>query len=837
MVTRKLSASPVHPLVLAVSALSLSTTPLAQAQERVLEEVIVTAQKREETTQNVPISITAFTTDALEKRGIRNTGDLIGQIPGLGGFESPGSKSTTGLSLRGMSGGSPANLSLDPAVAIYLDGVFVGKQLGSAMDVAEIQRVEVLRGPQGTLYGRNATGGAVNFISRKPTGEFGIRAVADVGDYDLFGLKVNVDLPSIGQVGEGLGSLAISGGYQTRQRDAFFDNDSPGQDDFNDLDREAYRLALAWNISDSFYVDYTYDHSELDETNNMEKVVGFTALDPAGSVSRVAALQQTLGAAQFWSSIPGTDPRISSRWIPSLQATIADYEKAIAAGDGRVDRGNSDSSPSSDVEVSGHALTVTWQLDNIEFKSITAYREMETFVFGDLENIDSRLDANGVGSYNDLVHLTLAQFYGPSSGFPYPQLDTLWDSVDSIGAFHSRQDTLSEYEQFSQELQMVGTSERFDYVLGLYYFEDDGKYRRDAIFAAPVSGNPSQNYDNSTEAAAIYGQVTWRPQWLDDRLSFTLGLRYTDEDKEMDWDYPEYFSPFAGVVPGMTASNEESFDNVSGNFTVAFQATDDLNAFFRYSTGYRSGGFNGEQFNTPAFTEETVEQFEIGIKSEWWDGRMRVNGSLYTYVWEDIQTGVIETTDGRATSRVINAGEADRWGGELEILAAPLEDLVLGLSYAYINGDFEEYPDICGTNVPQTCIRGVDYARRGSSPDNQLNFTADYVFARTAIGDITGFLRVNWQDEWIESSLWSGVVSGEPVVYPFQGMDERTVVGARLSLENIRLGDGAMRVTLWGDNLTDDDYPVFSINFGGLGLITEQYGAPRTWGVEFAYEY
>ncbi|MAA87292.1 MAG: TonB-dependent receptor [Haliea sp.] len=825
-------------MAIAIAA-AAGISPQASAQQTALEEVIVTAQKREESSQSVPLSITAISEEMLVKQGIQSTGDLLGKVPGIGGTESPGAKGSVNLSLRGIAGGAAANLSLDPAVGIYLNGVFVGKQTGSALDVAEIERIEVLRGPQGTLYGRNSTGGAINFVTRQPTGEFGLRAVGNLGDYGYQALKLNVDLPSIGEVGKGLGALSASVGGQTRQRDGFYTNESAGQPDFDDLDRQAMRIALKWEISDDFSVDYAYDHSELDETNTLQQLVGFNPVDAAGEISRVAALQGVLAGARFWATVPGTDPRIADRWIPSLEQTLDIYQDVEARGAGRADRGNSDSTPSTRNEVKGHALTLNWDVGDLTFKSITGYRETTAFNFGDIEDVDSRVDDNGIGAYNDLLHLTLGQLYGATGGFDpgIPQLpfDALWNAVDSIGAFHTRLDTTSEYEMLSQELQVLGGTEQLEYVLGLYYFEDEGKYRRNAIFAAPVAGNPSQNYDNATDAVAIFGQTTWRPTWQDERFAFTLGLRYTEEDKETIWDYPEYFSPFAGVVPGSTASNAESYSNVSGNATIAYQATEDVKTYLRFATGYRSGGFNGEQFNTPAFSEETVETWEIGLKSDWWDRRLRINASLYNYVYDDIQTSVIETINGAATTRVINAGKAERWGSELEVLVAPIEDLTLSLSYTYINGDYDEYPDVCGVTA---CLSGVEYAERSQSPDNQINFTANYVFARTTLGELTGFIGINWQDVWYENSIWTEVyASGEPVVHPFLGMDERTLINARLSLEEVEMGGGKLRVSLWGENLTDDDYSITGINFGGLAIITEGYGAPRTWGVEFAYEY
>ncbi len=160
----------------------------------------------------------------------------------------------------------------------------------------------------------------------------------------------------------------------------------------------------------------------------------------------------------------------------------------------------------------------------------------------------------------------------------------------------------------------------------------------------------------------------------------------------------------------------------------------------------------------------------------------------------------------------------------------------MGVTYSYVSGDFEKFPALCGTNQPQTCIDTDNLAKR-SAPGNQFSVSADYLLARTEIGNLRGYVQANWQDEWIESALWTAVVGGEPVVYDHIGMDERTIVNARLSLEDVKAGPGNLSFTLWGKNLTDDDHPTFGINFGSLGPVTQVYGEPRTYGLDVTYEY
>ena len=825
-------------LPLAISLLSLPTL-VSNASAQALEEVLVTAERRVESLQDTPISITALNSEGIDKRGITNTDDMFASMPGMGGYSAPGSRGATSLSIRGISGGVGSNISLDPAVGMYVDGVYVGKMLGTAMDVAQIERIEILRGPQGTLYGRNSTAGAINVISRKPLGEFAADLTAGLGNYGLRTLKGSVDFDAIGEVGEGAGRLSAALNFLSKDRDGFYENYSGGED-FDNLDRLAWRAALRWEPRENITVDYIYDHSELDEVGTLQKAVGFTALNTQGP-SRLDFLKNTvLPSAQGLAMAPGADGRIASRWIPSIQKTIDAYEQVLARGEGRPKGGWADNPPVSENESDGHAITAEWflgergVLGEVTLKSITAYREIETYVFGDLEDIDSSLDANGIGAYNDNLHLALLQIYGQFGG---AGADGVWNAVDTLGAGHSLQDTSSAYEQFSQEFQLTGATAQLDYTLGLFWFEDESNYDRKAAFALPLAGRQAEKYTLNTDALALYGQGTYRFAQLEDRLALTIGMRYTEEKKAVAYNFGRVVSPF-GVTPARSTDLDNNFYNFSYNATVAYDVADNINAFLRYATGYRSGGFNGEIFAN-GFDEETIEQVEVGVKSDWLDKRLRVNAGVYAYKYDDLQTSVIDTTSGTAASAIINAGVAERWGSELEISVAPVEAMVVSLAYSYIHGDFAEYPSTCFNGE---CIKGYKESKRGNSPSNKVNLSLDYTFASTAIGDFNLFVDANWQDTWEQVSLAPAVISdgmgGQGVYsFPVRSMDERTVVNARISLSNIPVEKGELMVSLWGNNLTDDDYPAYGINFQGLGLETEQYGAPRTYGLELRYRY
>lgn len=287
-----------------------------------LEEVVVTAQRKAESLQDAPISIAAFSSDALEKKGIFNLVDLRANVPNLQMTPHPNSATTARVYLRGV-GNNDDQITQDPSVAIYMDGVYLARNLGLAQEVADIERIEVLRGPQGTLYGRNATGGAINVITRAPTTEaLEFTQSLSAGNDGYFRSKTSLNLP--------LGDrLAAKLAYMSMQQDGTIDNLGSGVERFGDRDREAYRLDLLWLASDNIELRYSYDASQIDDTPPF--------------VERVPLHPDEAGR-----------PDAGSPSVENLKAN--------------------------DVKPSGHGLTIKWALsDTLELKYIGAYRELDNF--------------------------------------------------------------------------------------------------------------------------------------------------------------------------------------------------------------------------------------------------------------------------------------------------------------------------------------------------------------------------------------------------------------------------------------------------------------------------
>lgn len=338
-------------------------------QAAALEEVIVTAQKREQNLQEVPIAITALDATVLEQQLVTDTDSFAKSVPNL--HIKQGTTGVVTFAIRGVSNNDSGNPGFENAVGIYVDGVYTGKAVGSLFDLGDIERVEVLRGPQGTLYGRNTIGGAINFISKRPSGEFDATAKLGIGNQQLYHGSVGFDLPAIGTVGSGAGELRARISAYIRRRDGFTDNVRQGFaspsfpiaafDEFGTIDRNGLHVALDWELSDRFLATYDYTAFRADEHQRLFQVIDI---------------------------VPGARPAGFERYIPS----------------GQPSRGSANGLPFIDTTIDAHALSATWKLtDALTLKSITGYREMDS-------NDGQDLDGSDTSFFESVRQYTLEQF-------------------------------------------------------------------------------------------------------------------------------------------------------------------------------------------------------------------------------------------------------------------------------------------------------------------------------------------------------------------------------------------------------------------------------------------
>lgn len=730
------------PLAIGISA-SLSGT-LAQAQ---LEEVVITAQKKAESLQDAPLSVAAFGSEALEAQGINNLGDLAIQSPSLQSVDFPTATSNIAIFIRGFGNTDSQTLTIDNPVGIYIDGVYVARTTGATLDVLDLERVEILRGPQGTLFGRNSSAGAVSFISKRPAEEFEATVEAGIGNFGAWNTGASVDLPITKE-------LRTKLSVNTSSIDGWVENKGPNSvgsspaEDFYEKEQLGYRLAVAWEPSDNLTIDYIFDNSEMDST------------------------------------------------APYFQADPNNREKettnVLVGGPYRIIL------PKSDNSQFGHNLTATWDIsDDMTLKSITGYREMEEYA---------------------------AQNWSNTFILAATALD--WST-----------------EAFSQELQLLGKiGERLDYILGLYYFEEEGEKSEegwinvgyltggtDALSQPEAStsillGGNSQGIrtiDTDLESRAIFAQATYTPDILDSRLSLTGGLRYTEDEREATRGV-DPSNPSITHAPG---SNAVEYDRVDYSFAVDYALSEDASVYFRTATGYRAGG-SGERtvdFSL-TFNEEDNVSYEVGLKSEWLDRRLRVNAAAFTTEYNDL----VVLFEGLPPDFIfylenLNAGEATVDGLELDVEALVGENTSLSLNYTYLDSEVndvvvpQESILLSGPPFGPTDLRGTDLS--GSvflpiAPENAYSLSVDHSIPMASGAHIDLNLNYVWRDDVYATG--GGVELGD------YGQ-----LGARVALSDWEVGNTSLTVSLWGKNLTDEEEATYN-----LANLAYQFSTPRTYGLD-----
>ncbi len=864
-----------------------------------LEEVVVTAEKREQNLQDAPVSIEVLTEAGIENQGIVDITSLFAAIPGVQGYEAPSSRGNVSFSLRGIGAGNPNSVSSDPANAMYIDGVYLGKATGNGVDAMDLERIEVLKGPQGTLYGRNSIGGAINFITKKPGEELGAKVKVSAGDYGYEAANVRFDVPLSDNLG-----MAVSG--YTRKRDDLYDNSNTSLDGFENLDRSGHRLSLRFTPSDNLSIDYSYSHDELDEHSQMMDVVGFNPRAPgvvaaAGFPSAVAVdsaeRAQTVGVlagyvAQYrdYGLLPNL-PQVNTflGWADDFIAWTNDELSSVNSKPGL---GSSDMSSRATNDVDAHSLTVSYKIEDmgafgdVEFKSITGTREATALNSADLDGInnaniitDLPLLAIG-GLFLDTVVPNNIGIYSIDGAAEFGLALQMVDAIEERGSapvFNNY--SVTDHEQFSQELQMVGSTDTLDYAVGLYYYDDESSFRNHRIASFPLATSDTSSHDVAAEATSVYGQFTYRAS-EESKVAITAGLRYTEETKDVTYLWRGYNSNFINMFyPKLLTGNaaaynpndnyvtneqaetlperagiygrkfSEDFSNLSGRLTVQYDLSDDANIYATYSTGYRSGGFNGDYFDevndsADAFNEEEIESMELGYKSMFWDGRAQLNAALYSYDYTDLQVSTVLTEGSKVTSAIANAGSASRDGVEMSLRVAPTDNLLVSLAWSHINGDFDEYPAVYGSPTDGAAVLPLNnVAQRAMVPDDSFNLGVDWNIMESGSNLLALSISAAYQDETVSIPVSTAVYNTNanpapdtPVAYAQMPNNERTIVNARLSWTKA-LQDSNVVIALWGKNLLDEDYRNFGFNYGdALGLNLHQYGEPATFGLDFTWE-
>ena len=473
-----------------------------RAQAPMIEEVIVTAQKREQTLQESPLSISAFGAAQLEAAGAFNIADIGEITPNVTLLGAAASNSTMAVTIRGVQSQEPS-LAVDSKVGLYIDGVYYARLTGALFDVADLERIEVLRGPQGTLWGRNTIGGAINAITKRPAGELGFEQKLSAGNYGYYRSITSLDTPEFLGV-----SAKLS--YMKTERDGLVKNTFKGAvRELGDSDAEALRVAVRWQPAglDALIVDYAYDRYESDAAPRSFQL---TEVDPGMAASPTAFVS---GQGIIVNPYHTAAQTVSNRQRSKVYSDFVEKEST---------------------RLSGHALTVSWAFESAELKAITAYRDYKR-----------KLDGS--------------DFDG---------------GVHAVPLFHSSND--ESQHQFSQELQLVGDGmeSRLQYVAGLYYFEEKAKSlnpQTTSLIVGLTNGIPtimsfpsSLLYTTNNESWAAYTQLSYTPDLWSDRLTLTLGARYTEDKKAVD-------------LRSENMQAGDKWSNFNPSFTAAYALSDNIN--------------------------------------------------------------------------------------------------------------------------------------------------------------------------------------------------------------------------------------------------------------------
>lgn len=777
-----------------------------------IEEVVVTAQKHAQSANDVGITINAFTGDQLKDFGVLTAEDIAMMTPGLTVNET----AATGVplySIRGV-GFQDYSTAASSTVGIYFDEIAMPYTVMTRGLVFDTERVEVLKGPQGDLYGRNTTAGQINFISNKPTRAFEAGVDASYGNFSTYEVE--------GFVSGGSDLVQGRMAFKTSQANEGWQKSTTRDDELGEKDVSALRGIANFDLTDTLLLELVAHHVVDKSENKANAPYSGTDIGLGEFSNPYTPLDQYL--LPTGSNFGQTPP-----WYTAGDNQAADWTNSYTSP---ITGRTFDLRPQRDNELTGFAARLEWNVGGVTVTSITGYNEFEREESNDWDG----------GVYNDSSNINT-----------------------------------TDLEVFSQELRIAGETSTLNWIAGLYYSSDEMDeyyhyFMSDSVFGVgsipwgvvPFAATPvlelDTRYRQETDSAAVFGHVEWQ---FTDTWRLTVGARYTEEERNWagctfvaeDGSLANFLNAQFGsnLVPGDCGTINDNADSPDYIFAVigtpavnnAFQVfedtieaerwmgkvgldymlSDDILLYGMISQGFKSGGFNGANSNTTQqlqpYKEEKLTSYEIGAKATLLDGSMQLNAATFFYDYKDKQEQDIAVTFVGNITGLTNVPESEIMGAEVDLQWLPTAGLSVNLGIAWLETEVTRWDavDPDASSWPVTVRRDVSGIELAQAPEWSYTALVSYQWpvADGLMMEVAG--DVSFTDDT------TGGVELQNATEDYTLFNVRLALGA---------DSGQWRALLWARNLTDEDYYPAAYT-GGNGPYVRSHGMPRTYGITLSY--
>lgn len=703
----------------ATALLAMTGGTFTTAAGATLEEVVVTARKREESLQEIPVAASVFSAAALEMRSATDVADLTASAPSVSYQDRAGGHQTS-ISIRGIAS-DVRNIGIDDSVGVYVDGVYIGRPMFYNVDLAEVAQVELLRGPQGTLFGKNTIAGALNITTKAVPEQFEGKLTFSAGADGLRYGKGYFGGMFADNIG---GSLSVV----NKQTDGFMSNSTSG-DKLQAVDQQGVAGKLQFS-GDNYQLVVSADHSEKDNAVNASQII-----------------------------IPGGS---------GLGQSFGDEEGGIFGQQYAPFTVEEDGPQGYEEEVTGFAANLTVQLaSDYELNVIAASRSMDLYATFDDDNT----------------------------------------SADLLASFFT-----DEADQLSLEARITSpANDTFEWIAGAYYYNQEVDSNRQT---AAVGGDLNVFGAGSVEATstALYFSGDYH---LSERVDLNLGLRFTQDEKEALWN--QFGNGLAAFgLPEVEHVGDETWEEFSSTLALTYALSDDATVYVKYAEGFKGGGFMTDLVGLDGFAlePETVESYEVGLKSTLLDSTLRLNIAAYRMDYTDLQTLDLAGLQFIGA----NAGEAEITGLEVDFEWLATEALMLSGGFGFNDAEYSSF--IQTVNGTATDLSG-NTAK--NAPETTAALLAEYTI------QIDNGMQVTLVGEWnYKDEIHYDVDNDDNTLAPAYSLLNARVVLASAS--------ESWKVAAWAKNIADEEYFSY-LRDGPFGQQTGLYGEPRTFGFDVTFNF